>query len=748
MKFKEEYILKRKPLIVILCIITAFIFSGLFMAQESHAVPASPDVFEIVQPDGNVFKIRARGDEWNNWTETANRYSIEKDSNGYWRYIQGFDGSEPLLSNTYANDNPPLGLQKHKRPAPDFLRQRAEGEEAPEAPSQAPVGPFTGNILFILAEFTDRAGTYSEANFATFINNNINDYFNKASYGDVTLNPANEIFGTFNNGVVGWVNVGYPHPNTVGSTGILNQQLTKDAIQFADPYVNFAAYDTSPADGYVDSHELAVVVIAAGYETAWGGVAGALQPNVWGHKWDLGAVGAPTVDGVIVGDYHSNAGGYAQFGEIHATSPADSHQATMGIMVHELGHLIFGLPDLYDTTFIYSEGLGAYGVMGAGSWGRASSDTYSGETPVLPCAWSKYDRGWVNAAIGSGSTSITAAGAGSATQANTVFRVTTALPNEYFMVENRQPLGYDRGLERFDWLGAGFGGLAIWHIDSNTIATKRSLNQVNGYQCWPDGPSCATDHFGVAVEQADAIWDLEKGNNRGNATDLWYSGNKTDFNSGSTPDSNLYNGSSSGAGVTSISASGTVMTANLGAGGCTAPFSDITGHWAENYIDAIYCAGITTGFPDGTYRPEDSVIRAQMAAFIIRALYGESFSYGSTPYFPDVPASHWAFKYVQRLFEDGITTGFPDGTYKPDNVVIRAQMAAFIIRALYGESFSYGSTPYFSDVPASHWAFKYVQRLFEDSITTGCGGSNYCPNNVVTRAQMAAFLSRAFLGMP
>ncbi|NIN34446.1 MAG: hypothetical protein GTO60_04870, partial [Gammaproteobacteria bacterium] len=96
------------------------------------------------------------------------------------------------------------------------------------------------------------------------------------------------------------------------------------------------------------------------------------------------------MDGVIVGDYHGGRGGYAQFGEIHS-----DHQATMGIMVHELGHLIFSLPDLYDTDGS-SEGIGGFGVMAAGSWGKASTDTYSGQTPVLPCAWSRYNLGWID----------------------------------------------------------------------------------------------------------------------------------------------------------------------------------------------------------------------------------------------------------------------------------------------------------------------------------------------------------------
>jgi M6 family metalloprotease-like protein len=261
----------------------------------------------------------------------------------------------------------------------------------------------------------------------------------------VTLSPADESFGTANNGVVGWVNVGYEHPNTGGNIGTANRQLTADAITAADPYVDFSAYDTN-SDGYVDPDELAVVVVVAGYERAY---SPNYSPSVWGHKWSLfGSVPAPAVDGVTVGDYHGGEGGYAQFGEIHRSTVSNGHQATMGIMVHELGHLVFGLPDLYDIDYS-SSGIGAWGIMASGSWGRASSDSYSGQTPVLPSAWTKYDRGWVSASIASGTISIVAAGSVAATSSNTVYKLDTGLSDEYFLVENRQPTGYDRGLERW-----------------------------------------------------------------------------------------------------------------------------------------------------------------------------------------------------------------------------------------------------------------------------------------------------------
>ena len=175
-------------------------------------------------------------------------------------------------------------------------------------------------------------------------------------------------------------------------------------------------------------------------------------------------------------------------------------------------------------------------------------------------------------------------------------------------------------------------------------------------------------------------------------------------------------------------------------------FSDVaSGYWAENFINQIYYNGITTGYGNGTYGPLDNVTRAQMAAFLIRPLRGDDFSYPSSPYFSDVPSSHWSFKYVQKLRELGITTGYGNGMYGPNDNVTRAQMAAFLIRSIIGDTFDYPSTPYFSDVPSSHWAFRYIQKLRELGITTGYPDGTYHPDDNVNRAQMATFLTRTFL---
>lgn len=175
-------------------------------------------------------------------------------------------------------------------------------------------------------------------------------------------------------------------------------------------------------------------------------------------------------------------------------------------------------------------------------------------------------------------------------------------------------------------------------------------------------------------------------------------------------------------------------------------FSDVpSGYWAYDYIMAIYYAHITVGCTQNplNYCPEADVTRGQMAAFITRAKYGETFSYTTTPYFTDVPSTHTFFKYVQKLRDDGITV--VSGTYGVDTYVTRGQMAAFIIRAKFGENFSYTTTPYFNDVPSTHTFFKYVQKLKDVGITAVTG--TYNVDDIVSRAQMAAFLARAFLGM-
>lgn len=113
--------------------------------------------------------------------------------------------------------------------------------------------------------------------------------------------------------------------------------------------------------------------------------------------------------------------------------------------------------------------------------------------------------------------------------------------------------------------------------------------------------------------------------------------------------------------------------------------------------------------------------------------------------FSDVPVTHLFFDSISLLKGNNISSGCGSGRFCPEEPMTRSEMAAFIIRALFGESFPFSSAPYFEDVGPSHPYFAYVQKLREIGVTNGCTATAYCPDATVTRGQMAAFLVRARL---
>lgn len=119
--------------------------------------------------------------------------------------------------------------------------------------------------------------------------------------------------------------------------------------------------------------------------------------------------------------------------------------------------------------------------------------------------------------------------------------------------------------------------------------------------------------------------------------------------------------------------------------------------------------------------------------------------------FADVPASHWAWAWIERLFEAGITGDCATNPFQycPEANVTRAQMAVLLERGMHGASYippAAGDSTGFNDVPTSHWAAAWIKQLAIEGITSGCGSSNYCPDNPVTRAQIAVVLLKAKYG--
>ena len=184
-----------------------------------------------------------------------------------------------------------------------------------------------------------------------------------------------------------------------------------------------------------------------------------------------------------------------------------------------------------------------------------------------------------------------------------------------------------------------------------------------------------------------------------------------------------------------------------------ATFDDVkTDFWARLFIERLYSAGITGGcnMSPLQYCPEGIVTRAQMAVFLLRGIHSSSYAppaIGAGSGFGDVPIDYWSGAWIKQLAAEGITTGCGNGNYCPEHPVTRAQMAVFLLRSKYGTSYtppSIGAGTGFGDVQPEYWAAAWIKQLVTEGITTGCGNGNYCPEQPVTRAQMAVFLARTF----
>ncbi len=171
------------------------------------------------------------------------------------------------------------------------------------------------------------------------------------------------------------------------------------------------------------------------------------------------------------------------------------------------------------------------------------------------------------------------------------------------------------------------------------------------------------------------------------------------------------------------------------------------GHWAFLFIETLARTGITGGCGGDNYCPDRAVTRAQMAVFLERGMRGAAFTPPAATgnVFLDVPANAFGASFIEQLYLDGITGGCGGNNYCPSQSVTRAQMAVFLLRARYGRSYlPPAPTGRFADVSTAHWAAGWIERLAAEGITGGCGGGNYCPEAPVTRAQMAVFLVRTF----
>jgi hypothetical protein len=189
-------------------------------------------------------------------------------------------------------------------------------------------------------------------------------------------------------------------------------------------------------------------------------------------------------------------------------------------------------------------------------------------------------------------------------------------------------------------------------------------------------------------------------------------------------------------------------------GGSGGPiFADVPAtHFARPWIEALYRAGVTAGCGTNPliYCPDAPVTREQIAAFLLRAREGPAFSPPActSPPFVDVPTGSPFCPWIQELLTRGVTIGLGAARYGPGQPVTREILAILLLKTL-DPAFraSMCTSPPFADVGLTDIACPYIQELARRGITAGCRVGNYCGASIVTRAELAIFLVKAF-GLP
>lgn len=462
-------------------------------AASLWARPALRGVRNVPLPDGTTIALAIHGDEFLHFTTTADGYTVKRGADGYYYYaVKGADGQLEATSVRatdaqfrkaaellYLKEQPRM-IRPEMTAFQQSLKENAarlytndvqQVGGAVKSPRKAGAGRidysrFKGLVL--LVEFSDRKflredaqafyqeltskknmqGYYDASGEQyTKVDGSVRDYFRENSMG--MFDPSFDVYGpvqvAMKSDEVGGKNV----------TESTLANLMKSALSAVNSDVNFADYDLDN-NGYVDM----VYFIFSGYGSY---VQGNNENYIWPHASDLTGWLAKYWNMRYDGKY---IGRYACSVEIQdLESMADVHQDLDGIgtMCHEFSHVL-GLADHYDSDYDEqgkSDDPGSWDVMAGGA------DYNKGLTPAGYNAYERYSLGFapLQTLDVAGTYQLENFGT-----SNQFYRIPTGTRNEYFFIENRQKVGWDRFLPGH--------GLLVWRVDS-TSSTPWSANTVN-----------------------------------------------------------------------------------------------------------------------------------------------------------------------------------------------------------------------------------------------------------------------------
>jgi M6 family metalloprotease-like protein len=567
------------------------LYAGL-MINQALAVSAYPYPVKVTQPDGTTISVIMKGDENVKWAQTLDGFTILYNNKGVFEYAtqngagditpSGITVSE--ISSRKSNEilllaKTPKGLLYSKSQV-SMMKTISQIK----ATERLKAFPTTGarKLVCILMGYKDKAFTKTQAEFNNLFNQvgyitggatgSVKDFYNESSYNqfDLSVTVAGPYTAANNMSTYG--------ANDASGNDVNPRLLVSEAINAADATVNFADFDND-LDGTVDG----VYIIYAGYgEEAGGGV-----NCIWAHAWSLAS--PVTKDGKTISKYSCSA---------ELSGSTGTTITAIGVICHEFGHVL-GAPDYYDTDYTTGgqfDGTGDWDLMASGSWNN------NGITPAQHNVYTKVKvYGWATATV---LTSAQAVTVNHAEVNKSFYQINSATANEYWLVENRQLVGFDAYLPG--------KGLLIYHVHSG-IATASTSNNINSTYPQKMYPVCAsaTTNPGTTASTYGTI--------NGAGCPFPGSGAKTQFTDATTPNMKSWAGALTAKPITNIVENTTTKTITFDfmGGGSVTP--------AAPSATTIAASGVST-----TVATLNGQVNANNASTTVTFEYGLTTSYGST----------------------------------------------------------------------------------------------------------------------
>ena len=385
-------------------ILLSFLFILRF-SSLSFAVMANPNLIETEQPDGTKINIKLKGDEFYNWFEDGDGYTVVKDSETkFWSYAKKNSFGDLGSSENIVGKSNPLNLNIKKSLKDDnrifkaklrrsrfndkkqsyFLSGSANSHltKASEDIQFVPaIGTKTNFVL--LVQFKDlkfRDNPPFKNSSDTDIIKGFNELFNKTNYTkDGAVGSVKDYFNEISYGKLNYKSVISPIVTIDESYKEYSWKQGEEValakvqkmVRYALKKLDEQGYDFKSLWPNSDTPEGFSVVHAGG------GAESGNRNFIWSHKSTIEPI---TLDGITFYDYHTEPAGRGRNG--------NEGLVRIGVICHESLHF-FGLPGLYDTTY-FTSGLGKFCIMSSGEWNGDN-----GNRPAHPCAWSKYKLGLI-----------------------------------------------------------------------------------------------------------------------------------------------------------------------------------------------------------------------------------------------------------------------------------------------------------------------------------------------------------------